>query len=41
MNGYEADPKYLLDFVTDILKEATGDDEKDIFEIEPEYYDLC
>lgn len=40
LNGYEADPKYLLDFVTDILKDATGDDEKDIFEIEPEYYDL-
>lgn len=40
LNGYEADPKYLLDFVSNILKDATGDDEKDIFEIEPEYYDL-
>ena len=40
MNDYEADPKYMCDFVSDIVKEATGDAEKDIFEIEPEYYDL-
>lgn len=40
LNGYEADPKYILDFVSNILKDATGDDEKDIFEFEPEYYDL-
>ncbi|MBQ0130250.1 MAG: hypothetical protein KBT57_10500 [bacterium] len=40
LNDYEADPKYILNFVSNILKDATGDDEKDIFEFEPEYYDL-
>ena len=39
-NGYEADPKHVLDFVSNILKAATGEVNKDIFDYEPEYYDL-
>ena len=39
-NGYEADPKQVLDEFSDIVKDATGEANKDIFVFEPEYYDL-
>ena len=39
-NNYEADPKQVLDFVSNIVKDATGEVNEDIFGFEPEYYDL-
>ncbi len=40
MNGQSANPQIVIDTMTDMLKDATGEDEKDIFNYDPEAYDL-
>lgn len=39
-DDYEADPQCVIDSCIEVLKDATGDEGKDIFNFEPEYYDL-
>lgn len=39
-NNYEADPQNVIDFLNNLLKDATGEAGNDIFKYEPEYYDL-
>lgn len=39
-NGRQADPQWVIDTLTDILKDATWEEEKDILNYEPDDFDL-
>lgn len=40
LNGQDANPQMVIDRLTAMFKDATGDENKDIFDFEPEAYDL-